>query len=130
MNDQLNEKLIEYLESIKETTENGITFASEQIPLVMQEYVSWVFWINSLYLSLWLIAWVVLFTAGIIADRTLLKDREKYADPPPKWIVCIILGVVCSVLSFFIIPEWAGKMIKTQLAPRVIILEKIEHMIK
>ena len=110
MNDELNKRLIEALDSMTKWT-------GEQVPLAAQEVIAWEFWSNLIWAGL-------CFAAAVICYRLVRRlwgDAEHVLDTDPVIIVpafVLVLAVVGVCVS-------ATSAIKCKVAPRVVVIEAV-----
>lgn len=124
MNKELQDRLIEYLGSLDGAVRQAGGFVAEQAPLVAQEWLAWQFWCC--------VAGVVVFWLGAIACAVFARlcytkfktDRHGSTD----WFAGVVaLSFLTVFLCGFSLIS-AGGAVKTKIAPRVVILEKIAEL--
>lgn len=104
----------------------GTEFVSEQAPLLVQEYLHWIFWGSMIQAGINL---AILIAMVFFARWAGKKIYEKDSDAS---MVCLILGILfCIPACFCAAQAIAGIMdaIKVLVAPRVIIVEKIAELV-
>jgi len=126
--EQLQAKLLEYLTALEAGIKQGGDFVAEQTPLVVQEFLAWMFAEAVIYA-------VVSFIVFVIALRLLKllwvhtadfhhEDRE----------FCRAFGTfglsVVAILSCGVAVHQSTRAIKVSVAPRVVVLEKSAELIK
>ena len=50
MDEEIKDKMIEYFKQLETVAKTASDFSSEQFPLLIQEYISWLFWSHSFWL--------------------------------------------------------------------------------
>ena len=124
MNEELQNRLTAYLDTIEESAATASEFAAEQMPLLVQEYLTWIWWSSLIFglpCLLGAIAAAVLFFVGAI--------KEGRAGGRATW------GFPCAMISLLaFIPLCAGvcasaaTFVKVSVAPRVVLLEKVTEL--
>lgn len=121
------DKLIDWSTSIASKSE---TFIVEQTPLLVQEYVSWIFWENVLWGSLkGFVALFLFIILTILVKMTwtaLSKNTEEAGG-------CLLLSAVIGGLTIFTAIGTMSDIVmavKCKVAPRVVIVEKIAELAK
>lgn len=117
MNEQLQQSLSEIIEGVRASKD----FAIEQLPIVAQEYVSLCWWSAVLGLVL----------AGILLGVFVWLTRcsvEAETDDDKVALVIMSLLVLAPALIFGAGGTYG--LIKTSVAPRVVVLEKLEQLLK
>lgn len=121
-----NELLTQRLESMLAYVEEGVkasaSFAAEQAPLVVQEYLAWYWW-SAVFLAV-LFGFIGLV---LISFATWLIRK----DPDSDAIAPLLFMWIAGALFFFIgVGNNVYDMVKVSVAPRVVVLEQIGKLIK
>lgn len=75
IDEELKKKLTEYLISLESELKSAKDFSTEQVPLVVQEYLNWIFWSNLALLLLFLA--IFSFMAFVFNQiRKCIDDRN------------------------------------------------------
>ncbi len=125
IDEELKKKMVEYLNQLESGLKSAKDFSSEQVPLLVQEYLNWLFW-SSIGMS---IICVAIFTVIYMISRkchSLLCPEREAAE---RFLLCVFGGLLLSIVSVFFV---AGihDAAKVKIAPRVVILEKVSDLIK
>ena len=125
MNDELKQKMVEYLEQLESGLKTAADFSAEQAPLVVQEYLNWMF-LNSLAggVCCGLAALVLSFAATKVVQHMLSENDTEGA---------CIGGFVLGAFAVFASAGSIGQLLfaaKVCIAPRVVILEKISELLR
>lgn len=118
--------LLKYLEAGADRLERGAAFVESEIPLVVQEYLSWYFWSGLLIALSLLVLWVA------VAGSTLFLWSLNKDDKESSEGAIFMSAVTAISLPFILFVSGANviKCIKVSVAPRVVILEKIAEVAK
>lgn len=122
INEELKKKMVEYLDQLETNLKSVKDFGAEQVPLLVQEYLNWLFWSN---IGLTIIG-AMIFTTIIIGAFKVYKFCRQTDDR----VMTIILSGVVSVVG--LIPFFTGihNAAKVHIAPRVVILEEVTNLVK
>lgn len=114
MNEQLQQQLAQYLERFASAVETGADFAGQQIPLVIQEKLTFDFWMAWFYIGMGLL--ILFAVAGIGAFASSI-DEDK---PGPGAVVGAVIGLIpCTVITLVQLHT----ILQISLAPRLYIIE-------
>ncbi len=136
MDDELKAKMLQYLESIEQGVQQAGDFAKAEIPAVASEYVHWYMFDSFISASVLLLisslsAWL-LFLSGKKAFSLLVSSPKKNNDFD-FFMLCLMTFLVsaCVAVPCFINGLLQARQgYKAAVAPRVIILEKIQELTK
>lgn len=124
INEEVKDRIIQYLTSLESVIKSSGDFVVEQTPIVIQEYITY----NRAYSTSAFIVGVILIISGIISANNGIKIGIK--EENPRCIPFILLGVI----SIFIGAVWSSSnfdnMLKSWTAPRVLVIEEINSLIK
>ena len=132
LKNKITDKLASYLETLESAVSSGYESAQEQMPLLVQEYLSLYFWDSLISFSLCFIMMV----CGLVIIKKIWNWASKYDkgrtgnyNPYPPAILIPIFLLFC--LSFLWIPLYYNlkSTIKVVVAPRVVILEEVKSLI-
>lgn len=123
MNEEVQSRLIMYLDKLEEFAKSGVDLAVDQIPQVLQEYVTHARTEST-------IGVVVGATFLVVALICAIKlTRFDFSRPPNAKATVLLSGAVVGVmLSIPILSMNIQVCIKSWVAPRVLLLEKLNEM--
>ena len=125
MNEELKKKMSEYLVVLERDLKSVKDFSAEQVPLVVQEYINWIFWQNCVIAFFMVIMIAILYRIW----KWIINEEGVKDDTGLKVFIsgmAILLVSIPSLQSLDSITQ----MIKTTVAPRVVIIEKISELVK
>jgi hypothetical protein len=124
MNEDVQKKLMDYLESLESVANKTGDFAIEQAPLVAKEIITWELWSHAFgaLSALAVIALCVLVSKRLYKNAT--KDGCDIMDSPIAPPLIFVMSIIGAIASFAFVFD-VSKVIKTQVAPRLIIIEKL-----
>lgn len=132
MDEQSKGMLMKYLEIGAEKLESGAQFIESEIPLVVSEYLNWIFYYNLISLMGGLVIILLSILTGFIA-----KSNYDYLKNPNSGgqnvFACIFFGlgtlalIIAGSIQFCINLR---EVVKVSVAPKVVILEKISEISK
>lgn len=121
INEEVKQKMIEYLQSFEAGIKKAGEFSAEQAPLVVQEFLRWEIVRNGAFaVATGLLMLVVLATA--VRYHFKVEGEEKAF----VWLFAAI-PLVAFGIGFGASAEKAGK---AWLAPRIVVLEKISTLVQ
>lgn len=125
MNEELQTHMLEYMSSLERGIKSAGDFAVDQIPLVVQEYVSWYFWDSVMFALCGLIISLVFITYGITLNKYVNNNREETTDDDATFIKAIAGLCYVVALLFFIFMTGGNTRhaVKAEVSPRVIVIE-------
>lgn len=128
MNDEINQRIVSYLDAIESTASTAGEFVAEQTPLVAQEYLAWYFY-SSLMASAFCLV-VMLVTAYAIKKvyRLLVPKGGDLSQHPE--VTLLLFPAILLVLSCFFAVYNASYAVKVCVAPRIVLLEKAAELAK
>jgi len=125
---EIQERISNYLDTIESTANTAGEFMVDQTPLVVQEYLSWVF-----YSSL---AFVIISIIGIVACSYAMKkcvvliSDPKCDDFKESISFVVLIGsfsvIIPSVMTLF---YKTLDLIQVIVAPRLVLLDKVAKLI-
>lgn len=126
--------LLKYLEVGADRLERGAAFVEAEIPLVVQEYLSWYWWENMLGVLFNLLLLVGVFFIAKAGVYSFKKLGGVDYDMDSNWwfglIGSTVIGLVLGIISTISLSLDVCNLIKVSVAPRVVILEKIAEVAK
>jgi hypothetical protein len=108
--------------------DKAVDFTMEQAPLVVKEYVTWIFWsavINA-------IMWVICITA-LICLSVFIWKRAKGIDDDCARGFTYALSLALLIPAFFMVGDVGSntkEAVKAAVAPRVLLIEKATEMVR
>lgn len=126
-----NSIIKKYFIELIEVVKGGVDFASKEVPLYLKELIAYEFY-HSL---IWAIAYTTIaILAGYCARYLKVKLKEalvayEYQDVFPYWAGMFISSLIVFAFGFASIKQ-IDYAVKTVVAPRVIIVEKIQSLIR
>ena len=122
MNEELKQQLTQFLAKALDVAEKGIDTTCEQIPMILQEIVSYqiVYGITNFVLAV--LFFILLFASIFISRWSEAKDN----------FTLLIVGIAGSVLSTLLTCVCFVEstiLIKALVAPRLVILEYLEGLL-
>lgn len=143
------ESLLQWSANVAEKAGN---FAAEQTPLLVQEYLQWLFWQSAIKATVFGILWLVMIIIVALIwkyiNRLEKEALEEYNKSYTEWkeggspspfdkdnylfargMSTIIIGML-SVIPLFNSIDCGMDAAKVKIAPRVIIVEKIADLTK
>lgn len=121
MDNEVSQKLVQYLGTLESAVKTGSDFVVEQAPLVLQELLVRERVLTSLAIAVSLVSAI----ACIYFFKKLIIYIEK--DDPTRGIPAGALMAFSGVLGFALMCENFSDFITCWFAPRVFILEQIKH---
>lgn len=121
---QSSEKLLDFIEK---TGETSVDFAKEQVPLVIQEVLSWGFYSNGLYLIINLILFLIFLSCNLYSikiGKRLHNDTDGIV-----WLGCCF-GLTPTLITFVNSIAYGSTVLKIWCAPRLYLLETLRTLIK
>lgn len=126
-NEEINSRITGYLDAIQSSVDSAGKFTVDQMPIVAQEYLSW-----TMYESvIWMFASAI-FIAATIGCVRLFWWMSRDADSVGKPLVRGIATVVGMLFSFLFLSMFLSSVIeivKVQIAPRIVLIEKLSDLI-
>lgn len=110
----------ELLQYLQVGMKDGVDFAKQQVPLIIQEYLKWGMAEAILYMFVCLLISVVLFTYATKRKRPWNGDR----DPSPY------LAVTAGLIAFIPFFVNAFTLVQIWIAPRVYLIEQFTKLVK
>jgi hypothetical protein len=121
INEEVKQKMIEYLQSFEAGIKKAGEFSAEQAPLVVQEFLRWEIVCNGAF-AVAAGMLLIVFLAAAIRYHFKVDGEEKVF----VWLVASV-PLVAFGIGFGTCAERAGK---AWLAPRIVVLEKISTLVQ
>lgn len=137
--ERVSKALAEILEFLRDGLESGVEFASEQVPILIQEILSWGLIYYAMNLLIWIsIPGVVLFVAWrlrtwlrVEEDCHSYKDCSGYDGKEVAWVVSHwVLPIASSVWAICVIGTFVPPILKILVAPRLYLIEQVQYLIR
>lgn len=128
MNDEIKNKLLQYLQSVEGSIEKAVDFTSEQAPLYVQELCQIGFVENGVKCAACLLACFFTFLVYLAIQycmRSQSEESRALAATFPG-----IIGASVSVVAIAGCVDYGIEAYKAAYTPRVYIVEKLHEMTK
>lgn len=125
MNEELQERIEGYLDAVESSANTAGEFAAEQVPLVAQEYLAWVFWGGVVLLLAALVGILLSAVAAYVFWKT--KDSLKHVEAN---VLSAMAALALATGSFIAAVPATYNIVKVTVAPRVVLIEKAAELIK
>lgn len=123
INEEIKQKMVEYLQTFEAGVKKAGEFSAEQAPLVVQEFLAWEFWSHAVGAVVCGVAIIVIaLVIRKIWNITESFDELRFGGSLFGGMACVglMVGLCCN--SYY-----AGKV---AVAPRIVVLEKIATLVK
>ena len=122
MSEELNERMLGYLDTIEQTVADGACFAMDQAPAVAQEFVA--------YNRAESTAYVVAGAALILFACVYVRRTTRVVFNPIDWNPFhVIPPLISGITGVVLLTEGLQVIFKAWFAPRVLILEELSRLI-
>lgn len=128
MTDDTKKALEEILKLLSSSLQDGVGFAKQQIPLILQEKLTFDWWSY--------LVWTLLFTAIWVGSIFLIRAANRYKAAHKFEDYEFLLGlswgwfVIMSFAELLALGFNVNEMLKITLAPRLYLLEWVKEFIK
>jgi hypothetical protein len=130
--EEIQTRLLRYLDQMESLISQGVELGKDEVPQFISELLQWVFWSNCLN-----IVGFAIILAGVVV---LIRFSHRYNldqssdDVPPKGVVLLLVYVVSVAVSIpvvinGILPS-VQKVVKVQVAPRLVIVDELKSLVK
>lgn len=129
MDDQVKQHLMSYLDKLESAVQKGADIAAEQLPLALQEYIAYCR-IDS---TVGLATALIFLSGGLLMTRKGVKGLPEMMERDSSSPVPLVFSLVGAILAFGgLIAASANYSvcIKSWVAPRVLLLEKVNELRK
>jgi len=126
MNEELQERLMSYLETLEGAVSSTSDFVIDQAPMYVQEIIHW----QIVEGIIWSIFFSVIALGLLVINLTKLRSmRRNIHDDGEGWIlgVMVIVLMICSIAFANL---FAFQSLKAYIAPRVVIVEQLQKVIR
>lgn len=131
----------EFANWVKESAEKTQNFLEGEIPIVIQEYLTWIFWDNISTVLIWLFFFIIATVVQVYnlkASKKNIEDSNNHAtsfwdhynsDSLQILQILLFISYFGLMMSFFIgvVPS-VKNCIKVKVAPRIILIEKASDL--
>jgi hypothetical protein len=122
MNEEINAKLLQYLEKTETTLESIVDFSSDQVPEIIEQLIMFNLVMSGAYVSLGILLLLAIFPVCKIANSFDDKDLcSMFKSVGSGCLGTISMIMICSEMS---------TLIKCWIAPKLFVLEYIANLIK
>ena len=129
MNEELQQKLLDYLSALEQATAEAGGFLQSELPLVVHEIVAWVWWGSLLRLVFYAVVLTVLLLVVYFGSKRVAQ--ASFADAENASWFLFVMGTILSILFFGTGAMYnAQELVKASVAPRVVVIEKINELRK
>jgi len=131
--DQIKQQLMDYLSKVESAAINAADFAKTEGMEAANEYVRYVMWSGFAHLMVaTAIAVAILFLRSLLINDIKIDDSLEESDKS-FGIFCVRCAALILLVIFCVVPAGVGvipKMMKAGIAPRIVVLEKIQDLLK
>ena len=129
METEVQKKLLESVDEVKQWLETGKDFVLEQAPLVVQEVLAW----GVASATFFVILNLVLFLLGLCLTRMLYLKmwffEKNIEDSGPEVIFIFVGNIVALLVPFINICIYTYQLTYISYAPRLYILQQISKLL-
>jgi hypothetical protein len=125
MNEEMQSKVLEYLQGMESRLGKAEGFVIEQAPLYVQELLVWHFWLYASTAIAAFIAGVALLIPCVLLVRHMIKQGD---EGDRAFSICVSVLIMC--LPVVIGLGTAKQAIKAKVAPRLVVVEHIKGQMK
>lgn len=129
MNEELQNKLVEYLDRIEHGAKVGGDFIASEAPLFVNELLVWTFW-GHVFVAVFAAVTISAMLAVIVAIARKSSRCETGNGEEVCFLSAFILGILLLAIptpAFFV---HTYRAVKTKVAPRVVIVEELSKLSK
>lgn len=130
--EEIQTRLIRYLDQMESLISQGVELGKDEVPQFVNELLQWVFWSNCLN-----IVCLVIILAGVggLIRFSHRYNLDKSSDNvPPKGVVLLLVYVVSVAVSIPVVIDGilpsVQKVVKVQVAPRLVIVDELKSLVK
>jgi hypothetical protein len=128
MNEEIQQRISSYLDAIEKHAQGAGEFATEQAPIVAQEYLSWMFWNSTIIIAACALVITVCACIVYMSVRSIVRTKDPWDDHPEAlFLVFPIMFIFFSVVHTV---DNIQVSVKVKVAPRVVLLEKVAELSK
>jgi hypothetical protein len=123
MNDQLQAQITTILTQIPTSIGELKDYSVEQLPDIVQQYITYGIWINSIYVGISLVFLIICSIAVYKGLRNLAKWSEELI------VICVGLGWGVGLISMFAFFDNLHDLILVTTAPKVWFILELKNLI-
>lgn len=135
---EIKDVIVSYMSKIEGVVQNMSDFASDQIPLVIQEYLAWQFYSGMVILIFLLTCSSVAGVIGLkfLKTRSEVKKENKYVSDfsvehaKEGYMICSVVAFIIAGMFFFFSFMPAYDMVKVKVAPRVVLIDWLKESVQ
>lgn len=137
VNKEIQELIVSYTSKVEGAVQNMSDFASDQIPLVIQEYLLWHFYSNLVFMTFLLSLSLLFIGVGLNCQR-LAKNVNKREDITSyaikqfekEYMILGTLSIMLASVFFFLSFVPLESMVKVKVAPRVVLIDWLKESVQ
>ena len=130
--EEIQTRLLKYLDQMENLISQGVELGRDEVPQLVNELLQWVFWSNCIS--------AVVFVCIIAICGFAVRLSHKYIEPEPKSMFdtpfpkFLAIGIAYAILIAVSIPITCQfivcieKMVKVQVAPRLVIVDELKSL--
>lgn len=118
-----------YFVELMDVVRGGLNLAGEQVPLYLKELITYEFWHCFLWGSFYLVGMILTACLSKRFHTNLVKDWDNDSTGP-MWLFALAFALIASIGFAINSAQEFDSAIKAKVAPRVIVVEKIQALIK
>lgn len=126
MDEQLKGRLVSYLDNLDAKLKAGSDFVSSDTPLLVQEWLTWMFWENIAIAVVLLVIAIICSVAARWSVRRLHSEKDEIEKT--GYGIGVIVAVLIGVHAIVFSGVFAMKGVKVHVAPRVVVVEKVSEL--
>lgn len=127
MNEEIKKKMLEYVEHMEVVVGKMGEFAQQEIPLVIQEYLTWYFYSH---LFQGIVTIVLLMPFCIFLYRVSRFYKPKLDPDDPAVAMPLIAAIVLLMIGTAAFCTNLYECVKVSVAPRVVMIETLKEFTK
>lgn len=127
---EINERVMRYLDAIESSATEAGSFIVDQTPLVAQEYLSWYFWEAAIASMASVTGLIGLLVVTVLLCKAVKRNWQKIRqgyNEPLLIIPAAVLGVAFCSCGAIAVTN-VRMAVKVTVAPRVVLLEKVQEL--
>ena len=123
MNDQLQAQITTILAQIATSIGELKDYSVEQLPDIAQQYITYGIWINSIYVGISFVFWIISSIVAYKAFRNFGKWSEEYS------VLCSGFGCGIGIISMVTFFDKLHNLILVTTAPKVWFILELKNLI-
>jgi hypothetical protein len=113
---------------IIEQASNVTNWANAEVPLVIQEFLTWSFYNNLVNIAFCVLYLLAILVSILKFKKFLIKAANEYDNIP--FIIVATITILISLICFPVLFNSTKECIQIKVAPRVFLVEKAAELIK